>query len=328
MYFVDASRTRLVTSVSAHAAAGSIHATVGAMTQEALVGLLRTTASKWSAYNAPRLGAALAYYTLLSIAPLLILIVAICGLVFNRTTAEQDLLRQVRDLAGYSGAETVRMLIGDARRGRTGVLATCIGIVTLLFGASGVFMELRNSLNTIWGATPRESSMWRDMIWQRLVSFGMVLALGFLLLVSLILSAGLTIAEKFFTGVVPLHAALMGDVVNFIVSLIAIAALFALIFKYIPEVRIRWRDVGIGAVTTAILFSIGKTLLALYLGTVGVGSTYGAAGSLVALVVWVYYSAQIFFFGAIFTRVYADTFGSHAHRGRWDLPRGQAETSY
>lgn len=245
-------------------------------------------------------------------APLVILAVAICGLVFSKSTAEQGLLTQIRALTGYSGAETVRMLIDNAHRAGSGVVASSIALITLLFGASGVFVELRDSLNVIWDAPARQSSSWRDLVWQRLISFGMVLALGFLLVVSLIMSAALTILEKFFADVLPVHTAILSELASTVFSLTAIAVLFALIFKFVPDVPIDWRDVGIGAIATAIFFNVGKALLGFYLGTAGVGSTYGAAGSLVALVVWVYYSAQIFFFGAVFTRVYADTFGSRS----------------
>ena len=184
-----------------------------------------------------------------------------------------------------------------------------MAVATLLFGASGVFIELRDSLNNIWDAPPRKSASIRQMLWQRLVSFGMVLALGFLLLVSLIMSTAISITERYFSRFVPLHFTLGDQIVNFLISLGAVAILFGLIFKFVPDVPIEWHEVGIGAVCTAVLFSIGKALLALYLSTVGIGSTYGAAGSLVALVVWVYYSAQIFFFGAILTRVFADSYG-------------------
>ncbi len=286
------------------------------MTRHELAQVLREAASSWSSHNAPRLGASLAYYTLLSIAPVLVLSVRICELVFKQT-AERELLQQVAAVVGSSSAKTLQMLLDSAHQAH-GLLATVIAAITLLFGASGVFVELRDSLNTIWDAPPRPSSAWRGFVKQRLVSFATVLALGLLLLASLVLSAAITIAEKFFGDFVPLHLAVMSEFTNFVLSLLAFAVLFALIFKFVPDVSIDWRDVGIGAVATAVLFSIGKTVLAFYLGTAGVGSTYGAAGSLVALVVWVYYSAQIFLFGAVFTRVYADTLGSQAAKKERD----------
>jgi membrane protein len=284
------------------------------MTIRAFAGLLNSAASQWSDHNASRLGAALAYYMLLSIAPLVIVVVAVCGIVFNRAVAERELLLQIRDLVGDSGANTVRILLDNARHASSGVFATVVGVAALLFGASGVFVELRGSLNAIWDAPPRRSSIWRDFIWQRFVSFAMVLALALLLLTSLLVSAGFTIAGKFFHELIPLHTVIMGQALESTISFVAIWALFALIFKFVPEVPVAWRDVGIGAGVTALLFTIGKFLLALYIGTAGVGSTYGAAGSLVALVVWVDYSAQLFFFGAEFTRAYADSFGSHSRR--------------
>ena len=279
------------------------------MTRIQFIELLKLAASRWNDRNAPRLGAALAYYALLSVAPLVVLIVAICGVVFE-DTAERQLVEQISAITGTAGASTVRMLLESAHH-TNGVLATTIALVTLLFGASGVFVELRGSLNTIWDAPPQAFS-WRDVIWQRLVSFATVVALGLFVVGSLFLSAALTILEKFFSGFVPLHLALFSEIANFLASLLVLSALFALIFKFVPDVAIAWRDVAIGAVATAVLFSLGKMLLGLYLGSVGVGSAYGAAGSLVALVVWVYYSSQIFFFGAVFTRVYADRLGSAA----------------
>jgi membrane protein len=295
------------------------------MSLRAFAGLLKSAASHWSDHNASRLGAALAYYMLLSIAPLVIVVVAVCGIVFNRAVAESELLLQIRGLVGDSGANTVHMLLDNTRHARSGVIATVVGILALLFGASGVFVELRGSLNTIWDAPPRRSSVWRNLIWQRFVSFAMVLALALLLLTSLLISAAFTIAGKFFHELIPLHTVVMGQALESTISFAVIWVLFALIFKFVPEVPIAWRDVGIGAGVTALLFTIGKFLLALYIGTAGVGSTYGAAGSLVALVVWVDYSAQIFFFGAEFTRAYADSFGSHSRRALAEITEISSE---
>ncbi len=278
--------------------------------------LVKTTATKWNDHNAPRLGAALAYYALLSVAPLLILVVAICGLVFDKTTAEQQLLAQVQQAAGATAAQSLQSILSNTHHVTRGVVASVIALATLLFGASGVFSELRDSLNTIWDASPAASSSWKGIVWQRLVSFGMVLALGFLLLVSLLLSAALAVILKFFENYIPVQAAIWGEVANVIVPLAAISILFALIYKFVPDVKIDWRDVWIGAVATAVLFEIGKALLALYLTTAAVGSPYGAAGTLVAFIVWVYYSAQIFFFGAIFTKVYAEKIGSRKKQKR------------
>lgn len=294
------------------------------MTFRDFLELVKSTAAKWSAHNAPRLGASLAYYTLLSLAPLLILIVAMCGLVLSKSDVQRDVLSQVQSLLGYSGARTVQMLISNAHQTSSGVFATAVALITLLFGASGVFVELRDSLNTIWDAPPRSSSGWRDLIWQRLVSFGMVLALGFLLLVSLLLTAAINLTEKFFGGFIPGHFAIFGQTVNTLLSVFVITLLFGLIFKFVPDLPIRWAEVAIGAVATAVLFTAGKYLLALYLTTAGVGSTYGAAGSLVAMVVWVYYSAQIFFFGAVFTRAYADRLGPSAAKTERAAARGSS----
>lgn len=268
--------------------------------------LFKSAASKWNTYNAPRLGASLAYYALLSLAPLLILLVAICALIFNKTTVEADLLADVRDVAGYAQAETLKTFLDNAQRPSSGIAAAAVALLTLLFGASGVFVELRDSLNLIWDAPkPRSSSALRHFVHQRLISFAMVLGLGLLVLASLIVSAGATMVEKSFISL-PLHMSLLGRLTNHAVSLVALVLLFAMLFKFVPAVRIRWQDVMAGAILTAVLFEIGKALLALYIGTAGVGSAYGAAGSLIVLVVWVYYSAQILFFGAAFTRAYAE----------------------
>lgn len=282
--------------------------------------LLSLTFSRWSQHEAPRLGAAIAYYTLLSVAPLLIIAIAICGVVFGQTNAEQQILDQARTLLGGNGADTLQMLIKNTRHQSSGILATTIAIIALLFGASGVFMELRDSLNTIWDTVPQTSSTWWSMIWQRVISFGMVLGIGVLLLILLVCSAVLRVIEKFFSGVIPVNPALL-EAANVVVSVGAIAVLFALVFKYVPNARIIWKDVAIGAVVTAILFTIGKFFLAWYLGSAGVGSAYGAAGSLVALVVWVYYSAQIFLFGAEFTKVYASKYGSYTQKTRGKAAR-------
>lgn len=285
------------------------------MTAKEALELFKSAGSKWNYYNAPRLGAALAYYTLLSLAPLLILLVTVCALVFNQAAAERDLLTDIRDLVGFPEAEAVKTFLESAHHATNGLVAATAAVLTLLFGASGVFVELRDSLNLIWDAPKPKSSAWRDMVVQRLVSFVMIFALGVLLVASLILNAGEAAIEKSFAVVARFHAALLTQIGEHAVSLLALAALFALIFKFVPTVRIRWRDVIAGAVLTAILFEIGKVLLGFYIGTAAVGSAYGAAGSLIVLVVWVYYSAQIFFFGASFTRVYADTYGSHRGRG-------------
>ena len=279
------------------------------MTRTEAVELLKSAANCWSENNAPRLGAALAYYTLFSIAPLSILIVLICNMVIHQ--AEPQILEQVRMLAGTNAEQIVHSLIQNANKPKSGAFASAIALVTLLLGASGVFAELRDSLNTIWSAPKRTTSTWWSIVWQRVICIGMVLALGFLLMASLILSAALNIVQNFFTGLLPVHLAMAGTVVNFFVPLLTAAFLFALIFKFVPDVPIDWREVVIGAAATAVLFSIGRSLLAFYLGTIGVSSAFGAAGSLVAFVAWVYYSAQIFLFGAVLTRVYADKYGSN-----------------
>ncbi len=266
------------------------------------------TYNGWSDYNAPRLGAALAYYSLLSIAPLTILVVAICGLVF-RHSAEQEVLQQTEQYVGPGGAATLQMLLTNAHHPKTGILATIIAIATLLFGASGVFTELQSAMNAIWQANTTKVGGIKAIVKQRLGSFLMVLCLGLLLLVSLLATTAMAIMQQFASGYVRFPA-FTTEAINLVSSFALLVVFFGLIYKFVPDVPIQWRDVWVGAAVTALLFVIGKSLLALYFETAAVGSTYGAAGSVVALVVWVYYSAQIFFFGAVFTRIFAQRFGS------------------
>jgi membrane protein len=288
-----------------------------------MISLLKETASKWSAHQAPRLGASVAFYSLLSFAPLLILLVTVAGLVFDPQTTQRTLIDQARATIGDRGADTVQALLKSAQKPSSGIVASVIAFVTLLFGASGVFSELRDALNTIWETQPQGDAGIKGLLKDRLFSFGMVLSVGFLLLVFLIVSAALSFLGKYFGQMIPVPVPVL-EIVNFLLSLVVIAALFALMFKYVPAASINWHDVTIGAVGTAILFTIGKFLLGFYLGKASVGSSYGAAGSLVAVIVWIYYSAQIFFFGAEFTHVYA--YHHDPHSQRWVKNGKQAQT--
>ncbi|MCU0760161.1 MAG: YihY/virulence factor BrkB family protein [Steroidobacteraceae bacterium] len=276
--------------------------------------LLKRTFERWSAHEAPRLGAALAFYSMLSLAPLMVLVVAIVGLAFGETAAATQVAGQVRDMVGEEGAEAIQALVWNARTSSASTLASAIGIATLLFGASSVFAELRAILNLVWEAERPQGLGFVTLLRHRFFSFGMVLGVGFLLIVSLTISAALAAASKYFSQWLPVPAEAL-DALNFIVSFAVTTGAFALIYKYVPVVRIAWNDVWIGAFATALLFTVGKTLIGLYLGRASFGSAYGAAGSLIVVIVWVYYSAQIFIFGAEFTHVYAHTRGSRCPQG-------------
>ena len=271
--------------------------------------LLKSVLADWWEDNAPRLGAALAYYTLFSLSPLLIIAVAIAGLIFGREAAQGHIIAQIEGLVGHEGAIAVQAMIESARKPAAGIIASLFGLVTLLAGATGLFGELQAALNTIWEAPDRPGSGFIGILKNRFLSFTMVLGMGFLLLVSLLVSASLAAAGHFLGGLFP-AAAFVGQVVNFLASILVTTLLFAMIYKYLPNVAITWNDVWIGATVTALLFTAGKFLIGLYLGTSGVTSAYGAASSLVIILIWVYYSAQIFLLGAEFTQLYATRWGS------------------
>jgi membrane protein len=276
--------------------------------------LLKQTVAKWSEINAPRLGASLAYYTLLSIAPLLVVCIGIAGLMFGPKAAQDQIAYQIQNVVGSKGSEAIQSLLQNADKPAQGIIATAVGFITLLFGASGVFGELRDSLNAVWGAKSSSGAGIFGMIKYRFFSFAMVLGIGFLLLVSLVLSAVIAAAGKFFQSHLPVPEIVL-HLGSTVVTFLMVTVLFMLLYKVVPDVYIEWRDVVIGAAVTSLLFSIGKFLIGLYLGKASVGSAYGAAGSIIVFMVWVYYSAQIFFLGAEFTHVYAERRGSRA-RGR------------
>ena len=261
--------------------------------------------------KAQRLGAALAYYTIFSLAPLLLIAIAIAGLVFGREAAQGEIFGQLSGVLGPQAAEAVQGMVKSAAKPKSGTIATIIGIVTLLFGAAGVFGQLKDALNTIWNVEPKKSGGIMTMIKDRFLSFAMVFGTGFLLLVSLVLDSAVAAAGHFLGNRLPGGEALWQGV-QLILSLAVVTLLFALIFRYLPDIHPAWRDVWFGAVFTAVLFVVGKFALGLYFGKSAVGSSYGAAGSLVLLLLWVYYSAQILFLGAEFTQVYARTHGSMA----------------
>jgi membrane protein len=266
----------------------------------------------WNRHNAPRLGAALAFYTLFSLTPLLLVLVAICGLVFGKEAAEGQIVWQAKALIGRTGAAAIQAILQGSSNTTHGVLASIVGFGTLLVGASAVFIELRDALNTIWEVQAAEVSGLKNIIniiKERLFCFGLVLAFGFLLLVSLTVSASLAALGKYSASLVPLPETIL-QIGSGLISFAVITALFAAIYKVIPEVRIEWRDVLLGAAVTSILFTLGKIALGIYLGKASFASAYGAAASVVLFIIWVYYSSQVFFLGAEFTKAFANRYGS------------------
>lgn len=274
-------------------------------------GLLKDTALKWVQDQCPQLGAALAYYTVFSLAPLVLVLLAVFGLIYGGSEqAREKITEQLRYFIDPSGVKVVQDIAANATKPKGGILASTLGVVIALFGASGVFGQLQNALNTIWGVKPKPGQGIWGFLRARFLSFGMVAGVCFLLLVSLTVEGLL----KGFSGY--LKAALPGGdmvalAIFFVFDLAVVILLFAMIFRYLPDAKIAWRDVWVGAALTAVLFGIGKFVLGLYLGSGAAGSAYGAASSLITLLLWVFYAAQILLFGAEFTQVYANSYGSH-----------------
>jgi membrane protein len=289
---------------------------IGPLTIRSCADLFKKTFANWVDINAPRLGAALSFYTMLSVAPLMVLCISLAGLIFGAQAARGQIEAQIASVIGPQGSEVIQSLLAQTSKPSSNIAAAAIGLVTLLFGASGVFLELRDSLNLVWGVKYSTGSGFKGMLRYRFYAFALVLGIGFLLLVSLLLSAAIAAVEKFFAQIVPIPGPLL-HVINLLVSFVTITILFGLLYKVVPDVHIEWQDVWIGAAVTSLLFSIGKLLIGLYLGKASVGSAYGAAGSLVVFLVWVYYSAQIFLLGAEFTRMFAESRGSRAQSSRF-----------
>ena len=279
------------------------------MNLKIIVGLLKETWTEWQEDKASRLAAALAYYTAFSIAPLFVIAIAIAALVYGEEAAQNQIVGQLQGLVGTDAAKSIQALIVSSSKPTEGTIATLISIALLFFGASNVFTQLQDALNTIWEVAPKPGRGIKGIVKDRILSFGMVLGIGFLLLVSLILSAVLAGLNDYLGRMMP-GLGFLWPSLNFFLSFGVITVLFALMFKFLPNVKITWGDVGIGAVITALFFTIGKSLIGLYLGNSSVGSTYGAAGSFVVLLLWVNFSAQIVLFGAEFTQVYANKYGS------------------
>jgi membrane protein len=285
-----------------------------------ITGLIGQSVSAFLADGALSHGAAIAYYTIFALAPVLLIAIAIAGLAFGHDAAQGAIVDQLSGLMGQQSAEALQSMLKSAASAHSSALATVIGVVTLLVTATGVFSEIQTSLNAIWRAEPRTSAVSR-LIRARLVSLGLVLALGFLLTVSLAVSAALAALGTYLNGVFPAISVLL-HIANFSISFALMALLFAAIYKFLPDTSIAWRDVGTGAVATSLLLTIGKTLIGLYIGSSQVASSYGAAGALIVILLWVYYSAEIFLLGAEFTKCYAHSHGSRSAEESAALPAG------
>jgi membrane protein len=280
----------------------------------------------WSKHKARRLGASLACYALLSLAPLLLVFVAVVGLVFGQTAAEHGIVERLRMLVGNDGATAAEALLKGSRNKTHGVVTTAVGLTILLYGASGVMIELKDALNTIWEVPSREVDSLQNkalvFIKDRFFSFVIVLWIGFLLVVLLAVTTWIAAAGEMFAPFLPAHGAVL-YILNLSVSFILITFVFAAIYKIMPDVHLQWHDVVLGSAVTSLLFTIGKLLLGIYLGKASVASSYGAFGSIVVLVVWVYYSAQIFYLGAEFTKTFANNYGSQPSRN----PEGKVKAA-
>jgi membrane protein len=276
--------------------------------------LFKRAAAAWSDDYAPSMGAALSYYTVFALAPLLLIVISIAGLVFGADAARGEIFGQLRELMGADAAKAVEGVLASASRPASGVLGTAIGVGVLLVGATSVFAELQDALDRIWRAPARDrhGGLWR-LLRSRLLSFGLILGIAFMLMVSLVLGAVISALGKWWGGFFA-DWQVLAQTVNAALGFALTTTVFAMIYKLMPRAGVRWHDVWLGALVTAVLFSAGKFLIGLYLGKTGVASGYGAAGSFIVVLVWVYYSAQIFLLGAEFTWVYAQTFGSMSGR--------------
>ncbi|MEW6057240.1 MAG: YihY/virulence factor BrkB family protein [Bdellovibrionota bacterium] len=280
--------------------------------------LLKDTFLNWFDDNAGRLGAALAFYTLFSLAPLLLICIAVAGFVFGEDVARNELLGTIKGFIGESGATAIEGMLNNAEKPESGVKATVIGIFTLLLGASAVFGQLQDAFNEIWKVRPKPGQPFLRILKKRFRAFAVVLGTGFLLLTSLVISTALAALEKYFTQALPGGASIW-QFVNLGVSFGVVTFLFAAMYRIIPDVKLKWQDVWLGGAFTAVLFTLGKYAIGTYLGKSSVTSVYGAAGSLVIVLLWLYYSAQILFLGAEFTKVYA------RHCGKECAPQEHAE---
>ena len=281
------------------------------MNPKKIFGLLKKSASGWSDDKASTMAAALSYYTIFSIAPLLIIAVGVAGLVFGDQAARGEIHNQISGLVGDAGAKTIESMMAASSKKSDGIIATVLGLAVLIFGASGVFVQLQDSLNVIWKVKAEKTSGVMAFIRHRFLSFSLVFAIGFVLLVSLGVSAAIAAVGAYFSSMVPGMEAL-AHVAEILVSFGIITGLFALLYKYLPDADVRWKDVWLGAAVTSALFALGKFGIGLYLGKSGAASSYGAAGSVAIVLVWVYYAAQILYFGAEFTHVVSESHGANA----------------
>ena len=272
--------------------------------------LLSPSLTAWLAHRAASKGAAVAFYTLFSMTPILVLTIAVAGYFFGAVAAHGEIIAQMQALVGPNGAQAINAVLAAARNSESGVIASVIATLLLLVGATSVFVELKDSLDEMWGTDKPQASSFSLILKTRVLCFGLVLVLAFLLLVSLVISAALAVLQQFVFGGLWSLAALVLAPLASLISFGVIASLFAVIYKMLPEAPLAWQDAWFGALFTALLFSLGKYVIGVYLGNSGVTSSFGAAGSVIALLLWVYYSAQIFFFGAEFTRQFALRFGS------------------
>jgi membrane protein len=275
--------------------------------------LIRESVEEYIEDDALSRGASIAYFTIFSIAPLLVIATAIAGFFFGEEAVRGAIAAQLRDLVGESSAEAVQAMVRGASNRTSGTIATLVGVATLLFTASGVFGELQSALNLIWRAPPPSGDTVTRLVKARLAALGLVAATGFLLLVSLLASAALSAFATWSGGLLPEMQLILGAL-NFLISFTIISALFAAIYKILPNRPLAWRDVAVGAVVTAFLFTLGKSLIGWYIGSSSIASSYGAAGALMVLLLWVYYSAQVFLLGAEFTKVWAGMKGSEEAR--------------
>jgi membrane protein len=295
-----------------------------------VIHVMRCAVTEWMAHRAASKGAALAFYSLFSLAPILVLVIAVAGFFYGREAAQGQLLNELRGLVGPQGAETIQAILAGAQNKDSGLFATIIASVLLVVGATSAFSELKDSLDEIWDMPPPKDASWWDTVRTRLLSFGLILTLGLLLMTSLVVSAALSVVEKYLGGIWHSTTVILGWVAwGF--GFLVIATMFGAIYKLLPRAKLSWHDVSIGALGTAIMFMVGKFAIGLYIGNSGTTDSFGAAGSMIALLLWVYYSAQIFFLGAEFARQYALQMGSlrkpegHQSAAMATLPNGKPE---